>query len=359
MIDWDAVKNEYNRLTNELGHSSNEVGQKHMILMQKKIVFYRNILNLHDQMVDLSTTLTNTKKEAEFAQDQMQSLFEEEIDILQKKYKNLEEQLEEKLYKQDVRDERSIFLEIRAGTGGQEAALFAADLFKTYNEYALAKGWRTSVIDFSKTDIGGYKEMIVHIEGKNVYKYLKFESGVHRVQRVPKTETAGRVHTSTVTVAVVPEAKELEVSINPSELRVDVYRSSGAGGQHVNTTDSAVRITHIPTGLVVTCQDERSQLKNKAKALKVLQSRLYEEERNKREQEERKIRKQLVGSGERAEKIRTYNFPQNRVTDHRVGITLKKLDRVMLGDLDDLVFPLLEKEKSESKIDIFNPSFLS
>ena len=234
-------------------------------------------------------------------------------------------ELDDILYPADERNDRSVYLEIRAGAGGQEAALFVADLQKMYTNYAQKMHWRVSVESVSTTDFGGFREIILHIQGKGVYGHLRYESGVHRVQRVPATETQGRIHTSTVTVAVLPEAEEVDVTINPSDLRIDVYRSSGAGGQHVNTTDSAVRVTHIPTGVAVACQEERSQHKNKAKAMKLLQSRLLAAQMEKSEAEMRKQRKEQVGTGERAEKVRTYNFPQNRVTDHQVDVTLKSL----------------------------------
>ncbi len=253
------------------------------------------------------------------------------------------------LFPPDERDDRSVFLEIRAGAGGQEAALFAADLMRMYMMYALEKGWKTSVVSESSTDLGGYREVVLHIEGPGVFGHLKFESGVHRVQRVPKTETQGRIHTSTVTVAVLPEAEEVEMTINPADLRIDVFRAGGAGGQHVNKTESAVRITHIPTGVVVSCQDDRSQHKNKATAMKVLKSRLLQQQREKNEAEASKQRKEQVGTGERAEKVRTYNFPQNRVTDHQVDVTLKKLDRVLEGDMDEIIQPLREKERNNRR----------
>jgi peptide chain release factor 1 len=342
MLEWNVIQKEYDELVQKL--TNQNLDQRTRATLQRQASHYNAVLDLHKQIVELQESIQTCKQQAEKEHGEIKALYEEEIVLNQPKLADLEQQLEEKLYPADKRNERSVFLEIRAGTGGQEAALFAADLFRMYGAYAEIRGWNVSVVESSQTDLGGFKELIAYIEGKNVYKFLKFESGVHRVQRVPKTEAAGRIHTSTVTVAVLPEAEEVDVSISPADLRVDVYRSSGAGGQHVNTTDSAVRITHIPTGLVVTCQDERSQIKNKAKAMKVLQARLYEAECEKREAEERAARKQQIGGGERAEKIRTYNFPQNRVTDHRVDVTLKKLDMVMQGDLDDLLMPLLEKE---------------
>ncbi len=253
------------------------------------------------------------------------------------------------MFPPDEHDNRSVFLEIRAGAGGKEAALFVADLLKMYTNYAQRKHWRAVVDSSSDTDLGGFKEVVLHIDGKDVYGHLKRESGVHRVQRVPETEGSGRVHTSTVTVAVLPEAKEVDVQINPSDLRIDVYRSSGAGGQHVNTTDSAVRITHIPTGVVVACQDERSQHKNKAKAMKTLQSRILAAHIEKEEAKMSKDRKEQVGSGMRAEKVRTYNYPQNRVSDHQVDVTLKKLDQVMLGDLDEIIQALRDQERQSRR----------
>ena len=235
------------------------------------------------------------------------------------------------------RDDKNIVVEIRAGTGGGEAALFAAELFRMYGKYAEQRRWRVELVSSSETGIGGMKEAIVLIEGKGAFSRLKFESGVHRVQRVPVTEAGGRIHTSTVTVAVIPEADEVEYDIDAKDLRIDTFCASGPGGQSVNTTYSAVRITHVPTGTVVSCQDERSQLKNRVKALRILRSRLVEAERERREAEIAKDRKSQVGTGERSEKIRTYNFPQNRVTDHRIGLTLHKLDRVLQGDLDELI----------------------
>ncbi|HQJ24703.1 MAG TPA: peptide chain release factor 1, partial [Bacillota bacterium] len=237
--------------------------------------------------------------------------------------------------------------EIRAGTGGDEAALFAGDLLRMYSMYAEIKGWKVEQMSMSETGLGGFKEVIVMISGNQVYSRLKFESGVHRVQRVPETEAQGRIHTSAATVAVMPEAEEVDVEINPNDLRVDVFRSGGHGGQSVNMTDSAVRITHMPSGLVVQCQDERSQLKNKEKAMKVLRARLLEKTMIEQETKYSQQRKSLVGSGDRSERIRTYNFPQNRVTDHRIGLTLHRLDMVMNGDLDEIIDALILSEQSE------------
>jgi peptide chain release factor 1 len=268
--------------------------------------------------------------------EEMKELAKAELQTLRERLAHLEEQLKVLLLPKDPRDEKNIFLEIRAGTGGEEAALFAADLFRMYAKYAEKKRWRVEVVNENPTGLGGFREIIALVEGKGVYSQLKYESGVHRVQRVPATEASGRIHTSAVTVAVLPEADEVDVEINPSDLRIDVYRSSGPGGQSVNTTDSAVRVTHIPTGMVVTCQDEKSQHKNKAKALKVLRARLLDKLQEEQQTEISEERKSQVGTGDRSERVRTYNFPQNRVTDHRVGLTLHRLDSVLEGDLDEL-----------------------
>jgi peptide chain release factor 1 len=270
-----------------------------------------------------------------------------EVESLRARQSELEASLEVLLLPKDPADERNVVLEIRAGTGGEEAALFAAELLRMYTRYAEARRWRMETIAMSNTGMGGLREAILTVEGRGAYSRLKFESGVHRVQRVPATESSGRIHTSTVTVAVLPEAEEVDIQIQPNDLRIDVYRSTGPGGQSVNTTDSAVRMTHIPTGLVVTCQDEKSQHKNKAKALKVLRARLYDMELSRQKAAIDQDRRSQVGTGERAEKIRTYNFPQNRVTDHRIGLTLHSLPAVLEGDLDALVTPLAEQERLE------------
>ncbi len=248
----------------------------------------------------------------------------------------------------DPNDERNTILEIRAGTGGEEAALFVADLFRMYSRFAERRGWKVEIMSSNATGIGGFREIIALISGENVYSQLKYESGVHRVQRVPVTEAQGRIHTSAVTVAILPEAEEVDVYIDPADIRVDVYRSSGPGGQSVNTTDSAVRVTHIPTGMVVTCQDEKSQHKNKAKALKILRARLLDKRQKEQQEKIARERKSQVGTGDRSERIRTYNFPQGRMTDHRIGLTLYRLDAVLGGELEDIISPLISYYQAEA-----------
>jgi len=279
---------------------------------------------------------------------EMRAMAEEEIADAEERMDRLEAELQKLLLPRDPNDNSNVFLEIRAGTGGDEAAIFAGDLFRMYSRYAERKGWRVEVLSASEGEHGGYKEIIARVIGQGVYSQLKFESGAHRVQRVPETESQGRVHTSAATVAIIPEADEVEkIEINPADLRIDTFRASGAGGQHVNKTDSAIRITHLPTGVVVECQDERSQHKNKARALSLLQARLYDAEKQKQQQEQAAERKSLVGSGDRSERIRTYNFPQGRITDHRINLTLYKLEDVMQGDLDPVIEPLIQEYQAE------------
>ena len=281
---------------------------------------------------------------------EMKALAEEELHSLKQKLPELEQQVKVALLPKDEADERNAILEVRAGTGGEEAALFAAALFRMYTRYAEGHGWRVEILSISETGLGGYKEASMEITGRNVFARLKFESGVHRVQRVPETEASGRIHTSAATVAVLPEAEEVDIHIDEKELRIDVFRASGPGGQSVNTTDSAVRITHLPTGLVVQQQDEKSQHKNKAKALKVLRARLYEMERARRDAERAATRKSQVGSGDRSERIRTYNFPQGRVTDHRINLTLYKIDKVVSGEALDEIIDALTAEDQAARL---------
>ncbi len=279
---------------------------------------------------------------------EMAELAEESLREARAEAERLLPELQRLLLPRDPNDELNIFLEIRAGTGGAEAALFSGDLLRMYMRYAELRGWRTEIISESPGEHGGYKEVVARISGQGVYSRLKFESGAHRVQRVPETESQGRIHTSACTVAILPEAPEMEaIEINPSDLRIDTYRASGAGGQHVNKTDSAVRITHLPSGIVVECQDERSQHKNKARALSLLQARLKDVAEREAQQSEAADRKLQVGSGDRSERIRTYNFPQNRATDHRINLTLYKLDEIMMGELDQVIEPLMQEYQAE------------
>jgi len=317
---------------------------------------YKKVSKAHAELEEIVTTYREYKKltqQLEESQEllkdpELKDLAEEEIKTLKKELTALEERLKILLVPKDPLDEKNIILEIRAGTGGEEAALFAADLFRMYSRYAEKKGWKVEIMDSHETGTGGFKEIIANISGKQVYSRLKYESGVHRVQRVPATESQGRIHTSAVTVAILPEAEEVDIEINPNDLRIDVYRSSGPGGQSVNTTDSAVRITHIPTGLVVTCQDEKSQHKNKAKALKVLRARLLQIKQEEQKKELDENRRSQVGSGDRSERIRTYNFPQGRVTDHRINLTIYNLEAVLEGELDQVIDPLIQFFQAEA-----------
>jgi len=347
LTEFQNLQKKHDELSTKLSNS--ELGTNERQVLQREYSFVSDILGKQKEINELEQSFTQSKEQLEKAEDlEMKELFVQEVNELEQKLKKQKSELEDLLYPADELDKCSAFIEIRAGAGGQEAALFVADLLRMYSNYALSKGWSTSLIDFNQTDLKGYKEVVLHIKGKNVYSYLKFESGVHRVQRVPLTETSGRVHTSTVTVAVFPEIEEdAAFEIITTDLRIDVYRAGGAGGQHVNKTESAVRITHIPTGVVVTCQDDRSQHKNKEKALKVLKSRLVVIAREKQDLEMQQKRKEQIGRGMRSEKTRTYNFPQNRVTDHNVELTLSKLDFVMEGDLEEIVQALREKERAD------------
>lgn len=336
----EEIEQRFDELEDLLGRPETVKDQKIYQRYMKEHGSLSPIITTFRKYQDLQKEIENNKSLLEDPDAEMRNLAKEEIETLRSNSTLLEEDLKLLLIPKDPNDEKNILLEIRAGTGGEEAALFAADLFRMYGRFAELKGWKTEILSQNITGMGGFKEIIVLIEGQRVYSRLKYESGVHRVQRVPETEAQGRIHTSAVTVAILPEAEEIDIDINPDDLRIDVYRSSGHGGQHVNTTDSAVRITHLPTGLVVTCQDEKSQHKNKAKAMKVLRSRLLDLEQAEQQSRISEERKSMVGSGDRSERIRTYNFPQGRITDHRIGLTLYKLDVTLQGELDPIIDPL-------------------
>jgi len=303
---------------------------------------YREWKGVEKQIVETESLLADPATDPG-----LKELALQELSDLKKRGAEVEEELKTRLLPRDPNDEKNVVLEIRAGTGGDEATLFAQEIFRIYSRYAETQGWRVEVLSTSVSGVGGLKEVIALIEGRGVYSRLKYESGVHRVQRVPATEQQGRIHTSAVTVAVLPEADEVEIEIDPKDIRIDTFCSSGPGGQSVNTTYSAVRITHLPTGMVVSCQDEKSQIKNRAKALRVLRSRLYELELQKQQQQITEERRQMVGTGDRSEKIRTYNFPQNRMTDHRIGLTIHQLDRIMDGKIDDVIEALIAYYRAE------------
>lgn len=309
--------------------------------IQETVEVYREYKDVREQLKDAKAMLED-KLDAE-----MREMVKEEVSELESQEKTLSERLKILLVPKDPNDDKNVIVEVRGAAGGDEAALFAGDLYRMYSRYAEVQGWKTEIIEASYTELGGYKEIIFMINGKGAFAKLKFENGAHRVQRVPETESGGRIHTSTATVAVLPEAEEVEIDIHEKDVRVDTFASSGPGGQSVNTTMSAVRLTHLPTGVVVSCQDEKSQIKNKEKAMKVLRARVYDKFRQEAQAEYDQNRKQAVGTGDRSERIRTYNFPQNRVTDHRIGLTIQKLDQILQGKLDDFINALVMEDQAQ------------
>ncbi len=345
----ESVVDRFKKLEEELGKPELLGNQKEYQQVARERSEIAPIVERYAQYKDLKEQVRENQAMFEREEDaEMRELIREEVTELKSRLESAENEIKLMLAPKDPNDDKNVILEIRAGTGGDEAALFAADLFRMYSRYAENRRWKVEILDAHVTGIGGFKEIIASVNGKGAYSRLKYERGVHRVQRIPVTESQGRIHTSAVTVAVLPEAAEVDVYIDPNEIRVDVFRSSGPGGQSVNTTDSAVRITHVPTGLVVICQDEKSQHKNKAKALKVLRARLLDAMQREQEAKIAQDRKSQVGSGDRSERIRTYNFPQNRVSDHRINLTLYKLDMVLTGALDDLIDPLATYFQSEA-----------
>ena len=340
MIDqkMKEARRRYGTLQVELAAPDVTRNQKRYRELMQEASGLRDLVDAAERLERVARDLAAAREMIETAKEsELRDLAREEAKALEASQREIEEQIKVRLIPKDPLDLRNIIMEIRAGTGGEEAALFAADLYRMYQRYAESRGWRVELMNASDTEIGGFKEVIFSVAGKDVYAELRYESGVHRVQRVPATEASGRIHTSAVTVAVLAEAEETDIAIRQEDLRVDVFRAGGPGGQSVNTTDSAVRVTHLPTGMVVICQDEKSQHKNKAKALRVLRARLYQAEERRKQAERAEERRSQIGSGDRSERIRTYNFPQNRVTDHRINLTLYHLDSIIEGDLAEVI----------------------
>ncbi len=345
----DDILNRRQELTSLLADPDTTSDNKRFTQLSREYAEIEPVAAIAKQLLDVQSQIQGNRELIEDAacDAELRELAQAELEELQDQDEKLEEKLKILLLPTDPNDMRNVILEVRAGTGGDEAALFAADLFRMYSRFAEHEGLKVEILSSNGTGIGGYKEIVAQISGKGAFSKFKFESGVHRVQRVPTTETSGRIHTSACTVAILPEAEDVDIKINPDEIRVDVFRASGPGGQSVNTTDSAVRITHIPSGLVVICQDEKSQHKNKAKAMKVLQARLFDAAQQEADDERAEARRGMVGSGDRSERIRTYNFPQGRITDHRINLTLYKLDAIMAGELKELIEALLTHHQAE------------
>ncbi len=344
----EKIKNHFDELNQQLSDPEVLSDREKVIQLSKERSNLEDIIKSYNVFSEIINNIEGNKEIIAQEEDKdLIEMAESEMEELEMKKNELEENIKFLLLPKDPNDDKDIIMEIRAGTGGDEAALFANDLYRMYSRYAEIKGWKTELIDLSESGLGGVKEVVFSISGKNIYGNFKFESGVHRVQRVPLTEGSGRVHTSAASVAVLPEAEDVQVEINQADLRIDVYRSGGAGGQNVNKVETAIRITHIPTGLVVQCQDERSQLKNRQKAMKVLRARLYDLKQKEHNAQISATRKSMVGSGDRSDKIRTYNYPQNRVTDHRIGLTLYNLSNIMEGDLDELLEQLKIADRAE------------